>query len=131
MAADRTVPQAEKDRDRAVIEGKLREYFEAAPGPAYLDRRDRPGLDLGRSLRDPAAADTDGRVRGPAHRCPLHGRQAGRPRRLHPATCGEAAETAGFAWSFWNLFDGLGLMDDAHVVDPALVHAPWGLGARP
>ena len=41
-----------------------------------------------------------------------------------------AAEQAGFAWSFWNLFDGLGLMDDAHVVDPALV-AALGLGVRP
>ena len=41
-----------------------------------------------------------------------------------------AAEANGFAWSFWNLFDGLGLMDDAHVADPALIPA-LGLKTRP
>ena len=35
----------------------------------------------------------------------------------------EAAEAAGFAWAFWNLFDGLGLMDDAHRIDTAIIAA--------
>lgn len=40
----------------------------------------------------------------------------------------EAAEAAGFAWAFWNLFDGMGLMDDAsRRFDPAIVAA---LGLR-
>ena len=36
----------------------------------------------------------------------------------------EVAEGCGFAWSFWNLFDGMGLMDDAtRELDPAIVEA--------
>ena len=36
----------------------------------------------------------------------------------------EAAEEAGFAWSFWNLFDGMGLMDDTtRRFDPAIIDA--------
>jgi hypothetical protein len=34
----------------------------------------------------------------------------------------EVAEASGFAWAFWNLFDGMGLMDDAsHRLDPDMI----------
>jgi hypothetical protein len=34
----------------------------------------------------------------------------------------EAAEASGFAWAFWNLFDGMGIMDDAsHKLDPDML----------
>ncbi|TPI12772.1 glycoside hydrolase family 5 protein [Mesorhizobium sp. B4-1-3] len=40
----------------------------------------------------------------------------------------QSAEAAGFPWAFWNLFDGMGMMDDAtRALDPAMVEA---LGLR-
>ncbi|WP_246732867.1 cellulase family glycosylhydrolase [Methylobacterium sp. BTF04] len=40
----------------------------------------------------------------------------------------EAAEAFGFGWAFWNLFDGMGLMDDVtRRLDPAII-AALGLG---
>ena len=36
----------------------------------------------------------------------------------------EAAEACGFSWAFWNLFDGMGLMDDsAKTLDPDIIGA--------
>jgi endoglucanase len=129
MAADRAVPQAEKARDFAVIEAKLREYGGAEPGPAYLAQTMAPVSTWAELYGIPArhvlmgefgALRTDSRY------------TASRPadRAAYLGDVRRAAERAGFAWSFWNLFDGLGLMDDDHAVDPALV-AALGLGPRP
>lgn len=128
MDADRTVTQAEKARDRAVIEAKLRDYFEAAPGPAYIADAMAPvstwadlyGIAPGHVLMGEfGALRTDARFT--ASRAP--------DRAAYIRDVRMAAETNGFAWSFWNLFDGLGFMDDAHVADPALV-AALGLRSR-
>jgi endoglucanase len=127
MDADRTVPQAEKDRDRAVIAVKLREYFEAQPGPAYIADAMAPvstwadlyGIPPRHVLMGEfGALRTDARYT--AARAP--------DRAAYIRDVRVAAERAGFAWSFWNLFDGLGLMDEAHVADPALIAA---LGLKP
>ncbi|MHB2210024.1 glycoside hydrolase family 5 protein [Methylobacterium sp. CM6257] len=129
MEADHSVPQVEKARDMKVIEAKLREYFEAAPGPAYLAEAMAPvstwadlyGIPPHHVLMGEfGALRTDARYT--AARAP--------DRAAYIRDVRVAAETAGFAWSFWNLFDGLGLMDDAHRADPALV-AALGLGTRP
>jgi hypothetical protein len=41
------------------------------------------------------------------------------------------AESFGFPWAFWNLFDGMGMMDDAtKALDPAIV-AALGLSPAP
>ena len=128
MAADRAVPQAEKARDFAVIETKLREYGEADPGPAYLAQAMAPVSTWADLYGIPArhvlmgefgALRTDSRY------------TASRPadRAAYLGDVRRAAERVGFAWSFWNLFDGLGLMDDGHAIDPALV-AALGLGRR-
>ena len=43
----------------------------------------------------------------------------------------EAAEAYNFSWAFWNLFDGMGLMDDTtKALDPAIIHA-LGLNMPP
>lgn len=129
MDTDRTVPQAEKDRDRAVIAVKLREYFEALPGPAYIAEATAPvatwadlyGIPPRHVLMGEfGALRTDARYT--AARAP--------DRAAYIRDVRVAAEQAGFAWSFWNLFDGLGLMDEAHVADPALI-AALGLKPRP
>jgi endoglucanase len=129
MAADRSVPQAEKARDLAVIEAKLRDYGEAEPGPAFLAAAMEPvatwadlyGIPRRNVLMGEfGALRTDARYQA--------ARAADRAAYLRDVRL--TAERAGFAWSFWNLFDGLGLMDDAHAVDPALV-AALGLKASP
>ncbi len=128
MDADRTIPQAQKGSDRAVIEGKLREYFEAAPGPAYIADAMAPvatwadlyAIPPGQVLMGEfGALRTDARF------------TASRPpnRAAYIRDVRLAAEANRFAWSFWNLFDGLGLMDDAHQIDPAMV-AALGLRSR-
>jgi hypothetical protein len=36
----------------------------------------------------------------------------------------EAAEAYNFSWAFWNLFDGMGLMDDStKALDPAIIRS--------
>lgn len=128
MDADRTVSQVEKARDRAVIEAKLREYFRAVPGPAYIADAMAPvatwaelyGIAPGLILMGEfGALRTDARFTA--------ARAADRAAYIRDVRM--AAETNRFAWSFWNLFDGLGLMDEAHVADPALV-AALGLRTR-
>lgn len=128
MDSDRAVSGAEKARDLTMIEGKLREYFEAQPGPAYLVAAMAPvstwadlyGIRPGHVLvGEFGALRTDARYT--AARAP--------DRAAYIRDVREAAERAGFAWSFWNLFDGLGLMDEAHTADPALV-AALGLRSR-
>ncbi|TGV74446.1 glycosyl hydrolase family 5, partial [Mesorhizobium sp. M2D.F.Ca.ET.145.01.1.1] len=40
----------------------------------------------------------------------------------------QSAEASGFPWAFWDLFDGMGMMDDTtRALDPAMVDA---LGLR-
>ncbi|MCJ2086879.1 glycoside hydrolase family 5 protein [Methylobacterium sp. E-005] len=129
MQADRSVPPAEKARDLAVIEAKLREYGAAEPGPAYLAAAMDPVSTWADLYEIPrrtvlmgefGALRTD--VRYTAARAP--------DRAAYLRDVRLAAERSGFGWSFWNLFDGLGLMDEAHAVDPALV-AALGLKAAP
>jgi endoglucanase len=129
MDADRTVPQAEKTRDRAVLAAKLRDYFDGAPGAAYVADAMAPVATWADLYAIPprhvlmgefGALRTDARFTA--------SRASDRAAYIRDVRL--AAEKAGFAWSFWNLFDGFGLMDDAHAVDPALV-AALGLRARP
>ncbi len=129
MEADRSVPQAEKARERAVIEAKLREYGDAEPGPAFLAAALEPvatWADLYEIPRRNVLMGEFGALRTDARYTAA--RSLDRAAYLRDVRL--TAERAGFAWSFWNLFDGLGLMDEAHVVDPALVPA-LGLKAVP
>ncbi|QGY02672.1 glycoside hydrolase family 5 protein [Methylobacterium mesophilicum SR1.6/6] len=127
--SDQTVSSAEKIRDRAVIEGKLREYFEARPGPDYLAAAMAPvstWADLYGIAPRHVLIGEFGALRTDARYTAARSID----RAAYIRDVREAAERAGFAWSFWNLFDGLGLMDEAHIPDPALV-AALGLRARP
>ncbi|MCJ2068043.1 glycoside hydrolase family 5 protein [Methylobacterium sp. J-030] len=129
MAADRSVPQAEKARDLAVIEVKLHEYGDAEPGPAFLAAAMEPvatWADLYGIPRRTVLMGEFGALRTDARYTAA--RAPDRAAYLRDVRL--TAEQAGFGWSFWNLFDGLGLMDDAHAVDPA-VAAALGLKASP
>ncbi|MBE7243514.1 MAG: cellulase family glycosylhydrolase [Actinomycetospora chiangmaiensis] len=129
MAADRSVPQAEKARDGAVIEAKLREYGDAEPGPAFLTAAMEPvatWADLYGIPRRTVLMGEFGALRTDARY--IAARAPDRSAYLRDVRL--TAERAGFGWSFWNLFDGLGLMDDTHAVDPDVVTA-LGLKAAP
>ena len=126
MASDRTVPQSEKARDLAVIEPKLREYFAADPGPGYLAKEITPVATWADLYGIPPRQVLVGEF-GALRSDDRYVASKAPDRAAYVRDVRQSAETAGFGWSFWNLFDGLGLMDDAHRIDPALVTA---LGLR-
>lgn len=126
MAADREVPASEKARDLAVIEPKLRTYFAADPGPWYLAREMAPvatWADLYGISPKHVLVGEFGALRSDAR----YTASRAPDRAAYVRDVRLAAEKAGFGWSFWNLFDGLGLMDEAHRIDAGLVTA---LGLR-
>ena len=122
MRADTQTSEADKAAAYAVTETKLKEYFAADPDRGYLDRNlvdirtwaDLYGIPPRRILMGEfGALKSDARY--------VASRAPDRARYIRDVR--EAAEAAGFAWAFWNLFDGLGLMDDAHRIDPAIIAA--------
>ena len=126
MAADGAVPASEKARDLAVIEPKLREYFAADPGPVYLAKEMAPvstWADLYGIAPAHVLAGEFGALRTDAR----YTASKAPDRAAYIRDVRRAAEASGFGWSFWNLFDGLGLMDEAHRIDAGLVTA---LGLR-
>ncbi|MCJ2116176.1 glycoside hydrolase family 5 protein [Methylobacterium sp. J-001] len=129
MAADPKISQAEKARDLAVIEAKLREYGAAEPGPAYLAKELAPVSAWADLYGIPARHVLMGEF-GALRTDARYTASRAADRTAYLGDVRRAAEQAGFGWSFWNLFDGLGLMDDTHAIDPALV-AALGLGRRP
>ncbi|GJE62408.1 hypothetical protein MPOCJGCO_4541 [Methylobacterium trifolii] len=127
MRADTVTPPAEKAETFRLTEAKLREYFAADPDRRFLDRHladvktwaDLYGIPAGEILMGEfGALRSDARYVASA--------PADRARYVRDVR--EGAEALGFAWAFWNLFDGLGLMDDEHRIDPAIIAA---LGLRP
>lgn len=124
MAAEATPPDA---GTVAETEFKLAEYFAARPDRGFLDRALAPVSDWARRHGVPqgeilmgefGALRSDGRyvAAGAADRA----RYVGDVRR--------SAEAAGFSWAFWNLFDGMGLVQEGtRTPDPALLTA---LGLR-
>nr|WP_238276174.1 MULTISPECIES: cellulase family glycosylhydrolase [unclassified Methylobacterium] len=130
MRADRQSTEAEKRAVYALTESKLTEYFAAAPDRAFLDRALAPvsawasiyGIPAGDILLGEfGALKSDARYT--ASDAPDRARYLRDMR--------EAAEAAGFPWAVHNIFDGLGIMDEAtRRLDPA-VAAALGLKAGP
>ncbi|WP_375454519.1 glycoside hydrolase family 5 protein [uncultured Methylobacterium sp.] len=122
MRADTQTAAADKAAAYAVTEAKLTEYFAADPDRGYLDRNladirtwaDLYGIPPRRILMGEfGALRSDARY--------VAAKAPDRARYIRDVR--EAAEAAGFPWAFWNLFDGLGLMDDAHRIDPDIIAA--------
>jgi endoglucanase len=100
----------------------MKEYFAADPDRGYLDRNladIRTWADLYGVAPRRILMGEFGALRSDARY--VASRAPDRARYIRDVR--EAAEAAGFAWAFWNLFDGLGLMDDAHRIDPAIIAA--------
>ena len=123
MAADSETPEAAKRSAYEETERVLKVYFDAQPDVPYLERyfammRDwAAGHGIPTSqilLGEFGALRSDARyvAAGAADRA----RYVGDVRRT--------AEAVGFPWAFWNMFDGMGLMeDDTRAFDPAIMDA--------
>jgi len=113
----------------AQTEKVMKVYFDAKPGRPFIDGYlgvaaawvERHGIASDRVLMGEfGALRKDARYFG--------ARAPDRARYVRDVR--ESAETFGFPWAFWCLFDGMGLMDEAtRALDPAMV-AALGLKAR-
>ncbi len=123
MAQDKETPPDAKLAAYAETEKALQVYFDANPDRPFLmkylsmvkDWADRHSIRPQHVLMGEfGALRTDARyVAAPS---------ADRARYIRDVRT--LAESIGFPWAFWNLFDGMGMMDDAtRALDPAMVTA--------
>jgi len=123
MALDTGRSEAQKRAAYAETERVLKVYFEAQPARPFVDRYlgevaawgSRHGVPPARVLMGEfGALRSDARyvAAGAADRA------------RYVADVRRSAEAFGFPWAFWNLFDGMGMMDDvSRAFDPAIVSA--------
>jgi hypothetical protein len=123
MEADHGIPAEAKKEAYAITERLMAQYFEANPGRPFIDGyldtvsawSQRHSIAKNRILMGEfGAVKTTWRFTA-AH-------DADRIRYIKDVR--ESAESHGFAWAFWNLFDSMGLMDDtSHDIDPSVIAA--------
>jgi hypothetical protein len=128
MNKDVETSAADKAAAYSQTERELKVYFEARPARPFIDRylgiadawAKRHGIPNEQMLMGEfGVLRTDQRYSGAA--APDRARYIEDVRR--------SAEAFGFPWAFWNLFDGMGIMDDrTREFDPAIV-AALGLNA--
>lgn len=121
MDADAGITDQVKRETEAITERLMADYFRAQPDRAYLDRHlskiaewsARHAIPAGQIVMGEfGALRTDTRY--------VAAKAPDRARYIRDVR--EAAEAFGFGWAFWNLFDGMGLMDDAtRGLDPVIV----------
>lgn len=124
MKTDRDTSAAEKASTYSETETVLRQYFEAQPDRGFID-----GFfaDM-RAFADRNAIPRDQVLLGEFGALKSGGRYvAADPddRARYVGDVRRAAEESGFGWAFWNLFDGLGMMDETtrqldHAITSAL-----------
>ncbi|RWL98556.1 MAG: glycosyl hydrolase family 5 [Mesorhizobium sp.] len=123
MAEDTERSDEAKKAAYAETEKVLKVYFDAQPGRGFIDGylaqvsewADGHGIAPGRIIMGEfGALRTDARYTA-----------APNPDRArYIADVRQSAEAAGFAWAFWDLFDGMGMMDDTtRALDPAMLEA--------
>jgi hypothetical protein len=123
MARDTERSDESKKAAYAETEKVLKVYFDAQPGRGFIDGylaqvsewADGHGIVPGRIIMGEfGALRTDARYTA-----------APNPDRArYIADVRQSAEGAGFPWAFWDLFDGMGMMDDTtRALDPAMVEA--------
>ncbi|MBN9549924.1 MAG: cellulase family glycosylhydrolase [Alphaproteobacteria bacterium] len=123
MAKDTERSDEAKKAAYAETEKVLKVYFDAQPDRRFIDGylrqvsdwADSHGIAPGRVIMGEfGALRTDARYTA-----------APNPDRArYIADVRQSAEAAGFPWAFWDLFDGMGMMDDTtRALDPAMVEA--------
>ena len=128
MARDQSTPPAAKREIAAQIARVLDQYFDARPDRWFIEKYMRRVTAWARRHDiDPACIllGEFGALRSDARY--VAARPDDRARYIRDVR--EVAEAAGFAWAFWNYFDGMGLtIDDAsRAFDPSITTA---LGLR-
>jgi hypothetical protein len=128
MAQDNAVSPAAKQEAYAQTEQVLKVYFDAQPARPFLQKYLSAAADWCARHRIPPGQvlmGEFGALRSDAQYVSSH--PADRARYIRDVR--EVAESYGFPWAFWCLFDGMAMMDDTtRALDPAIA-AALGLSA--
>jgi hypothetical protein len=123
MTQDTLYSTQDKETVFKEIRRVLVEYFAARPARAYLDHylgQVRNWAALNHIKSDQIIMGEFGALRSDNRY--IAARAADRVRYIRDVR--EAAEACGFSWAFWNLFDGMGVMDDTtKTLDPDIIGA--------
>jgi Cellulase (glycosyl hydrolase family 5) len=123
MAQDDSLPAQDKLIVFTEIKRVLVEYFAAQPDRSFLERylgRVQNWATLNHVQPEQILMGEFGALRSDNRYTAA--KTADRARYVRDVR--EAAEAYNFSWAFWNLFDGMGLMDDStKALDPAIIHS--------
>ena len=126
MAADTGVSREAKEDAYREIEKVLGVYFAAQPGRPFVRRCLSEVAAWGVRHQIPASAILMGEF-GALRTDARYVAAGGADRARYIGDVRETAESFGFGWAFWNLFDGMGAMDDATRALHGAVIAALGL----
>jgi len=123
MAQDTETSEADKKAAYAETERVLKVYFDARPDRWFIDKY----LGQARAWADSHGIVPERVIMGEFGALRTDARYTAAPnpdRARYISDVRQSAEAAGFPWAFWDLFDGMGMMDDTtRALDPAMVEA--------
>ncbi|AZO44412.1 glycosyl hydrolase family 5 [Mesorhizobium sp. M7D.F.Ca.US.005.01.1.1] len=123
MAQDTETPEEAKQAAYAETERVLKVYFDARPDRWFVDKY----LGEARAWADGHGLAPERIIMGEFGALRTDARYVAAPnpdRARYIADVRQSAESFGFPWAFWDLFDGMGMMDDStRALDPAMVEA--------
>ncbi|MFB9980018.1 glycoside hydrolase family 5 protein [Mesorhizobium kowhaii] len=123
MAQDTETTDKAKKAAYAETERVLKVYFDAQPDRRFVDKY----LRQVRAWGDGHGLAPERIIMGEFGALRTDARYVAAPnpdRARYIADVRQGAEDLGFGWAFWNLFDGMGMMDDTtRVLDPAMIDA--------
>ncbi|QKC82724.1 cellulase family glycosylhydrolase [Mesorhizobium sp. NZP2077] len=127
MAQDTETSEADKQAAYAETERVLKVYFDAAPDRWFIDKY----LAQARAWADAHGIAPQRVIMGEFGALRTDARYTAAPnpdRARYISDVRQSAESFGFPWAFWDLFDGMGMMEGTtRALDPAMVEA---LGLR-
>ncbi|WP_136621911.1 MULTISPECIES: glycoside hydrolase family 5 protein [Mesorhizobium] len=123
MAQDTETSQEAKQAAYAETERVLKVYFDAKPDRWFVDKY----LAEARAWADGHGLAPERIIMGEFGALRTDARYVAAPnpdRARYIADVRQSAEAFGFPWAFWDLFDGMGMMDDStRALDPAMIEA--------
>ena len=123
MAQDTETSEADRQAAYAETERVLKVYFDAQPDRRFVDNYLREV----RAWGDVHGLAPERIIMGEFGALRTDARYVAAPnpdRARYIADVRQSAEDLGFGWAFWNLFDGMGMMDDTtRALDPDIVDA--------
>ncbi|MER9296714.1 glycoside hydrolase family 5 protein [Mesorhizobium sp. M0621] len=123
MAQDTETPEDAKQAAYAETERVLKVYFDARPDRWFVDKY----LAEVRAWADGHGLAPERIIMGEFGALRTDARYVAAPnpdRARYIADVRQSAEELGFGWAFWDLFDGMGMMDDTtRALDPAMIEA--------